>query len=53
MACAPTIPAAPGRFSTTTSWPSASPSAGATVRAVMSTFPPGTNGTMMRIGLLG
>src|SRR5437763_1778037 len=29
-------PAAPGRFSTITCWPSASPNAGATVRAVMS-----------------
>src|SRR5258708_7851482 len=47
------MPAAPGRFSITIGWPSASPSAGATVRAVMSTLPPGTKGTISRIGLLG
>src|SRR5260221_12713386 len=52
-ACAPTMPAAPGRFSITIGWPSASPSAGATVRAVISTLPPGTKGTISRIGLLG
>src|SRR5262245_28438699 len=33
--------------------PSASPSAGATVRAVMSTFPPGGHGTTIRTGRAG
>src|SRR5882724_7496285 len=47
------MPAAPVRFSITIGWPSASPSAGATVRAVMSTLPPGTKGTMRRIGFAG
>ncbi len=52
-ATAPMLPPAPGRFSTTTGcfhislsfWPSA--------RASTSDVPPGANGTMMRIGLLG
>src|SRR3954454_14010562 len=47
------VPAAPARFSTITCWPSASPSAGATARAVMSTLPLGGQGTTMRTGLFG
>src|SRR5688572_4434029 len=47
------VPPAPGLFSTTTGWPSASDRPGATRRAVMSTFPPGAKGTMMRIGFAG
>src|SRR5215813_560440 len=47
------VPAAPARLSTMTGWPSASPSAGATVRAVMSTFPLGGNGTTMCTGRAG
>jgi hypothetical protein len=40
-AVVPMVPPAPARFSITTGWPSASPSAGAMVRAVMSTLPLG------------
>src|SRR5262245_35756892 len=47
------IPAAPGRFSTTTGWPRISLMIGATARAVTSTLPPAANGTMIRIGSLG
>jgi hypothetical protein len=47
------VPAAPGLFSTTTGCPSASCSAGATMRAVTSTFPPGAKGTMILTGLAG
>src|SRR4051794_320676 len=47
------VPPAPARFSTTTCWPSASPSAGATVRAVMSTLPLGGHGTTTRTGREG
>src|SRR4051812_32165864 len=46
-------PPAPARFSTITCCPSASPKAGATVRAVMSTLPAGGHGTTMRTGWLG
>src|SRR3954471_5216635 len=47
------VPAPPARFSTITCWPSASPSAGATARAVMSTLPLGGQGTTMRTALFG
>ena len=43
----------PGRFSTMTCWPRLFDSSSATARATMSWFPPGTSGTIMRIGLLG
>ena len=44
---------APGLVSTITVCPSAAPSGGAMLRAMMSVAPPGTNPTIMRIGLLG
>jgi hypothetical protein len=47
------VPPAPARFSTITCCPSASDSAGAMVRAVMSTLPLGGQGTTMRTGRVG
>src|SRR3981189_985173 len=47
------LPLEPGRFSTTTGCPSASPSRGATTRAIVSVAPPGGLGTSRRIGRLG
>src|SRR6266850_343854 len=47
------LPPAPARFSTTTCWPSSSPSAGATMRAVVSVPPPGSNPTTVVIGFAG
>ena len=44
---------APGRLSTMTGWPSASPSFGATRRAVTSTALPGPVGTIQRTGFAG
>ena len=49
----PIRPPAPGRFSTITGCPRTCVSPGAMARAVMSMFPPGANGTTMRIGLDG
>jgi hypothetical protein len=49
----PTLPAAPGRLSTTTGWPNVSYNAGAISRAMMSLPPPGANGPTHRIGRLG
>jgi hypothetical protein len=43
----------PGRFSTITCWPSPFDSSSATARATMSWLPPGTSGTMIRIGFAG
>src|SRR2546422_8260150 len=40
------VPPAPGRFSTTTVWPSCAVSLSETVRAMMSVPLPGVNGTM-------
>src|SRR5689334_11807944 len=47
------LPAAPGRFSTITCWPSALPSCSAVTRARMSVDCPAGKGTMMRSGLVG
>src|SRR4051812_14425292 len=47
------LPLAPGRFSTTTCWPSRCPSGSAITRALLSATPPGANGTMMRIAFAG
>jgi len=47
------LPLAPVLFSTTTGWPSASPSFGPISRAMMSTGPPGGNATSTRTGLEG
>jgi hypothetical protein len=44
---------APGRFSTTTDWPSESPRLGARSRAMMSVAPPGAKPTSIRTGLTG
>jgi hypothetical protein len=49
----PTFPPAPGRFSTTTGCPSASPSGGASVRQSVSTTAPGGKGLTRRIGFDG
>jgi len=49
----PILPPAPPRFSTSTVCPKTSVSPGAMVRAVISMFPLGANGTTMRIGLDG
>src|SRR5437870_5270213 len=49
----PMVPPAPGRFSTTSGWPSAAASLSATGRAMVSVADPGVKGTMMRIGLAG
>src|SRR6516165_10489448 len=50
---APSTPEAPGRFSTTISWPSAGPSSLLTARASTSSVPPAGNGTMKCSGLAG
>src|SRR5688500_9897802 len=47
------LPPAPGRFSTTTCWPSALASWSAITRARMSVDWPGGNGTTILIGLVG
>src|SRR6266853_1570738 len=47
------FPFEPGRFSTTTGWPSASPSLGASTRAIVSVAPPGGLGTSRRTGRVG
>ena len=46
----PMAPEAPGRFSTTTLWPSAVASTGAARRAMMSMPVPGVKGAMMVMG---
>src|SRR4029453_15103041 len=50
---APIVPPAPGRFSTTTCWPSALVSWSAMTRAKMSVDWPGGKGTTILIGLAG
>ena len=47
------LPPAPGRFSTTTCWPSALVSWSAITRAKMSVDWPGGKGTTILIGLVG
>jgi hypothetical protein len=47
------VPLLPPRLSMTTVCPSRSPSFWPTTRAMTSLPPPGGNGTMSRIGLLG
>ena len=47
------VPPAPVRFSITTAWPQFSLIFWVIMRARMSEVPPGVNGTMKRIGLLG
>ena len=49
----PGLPAPPGMFSTTSRWPSLSPSFSATRREVVSATPPGPNGRIKRIGFVG
>src|SRR5258708_6802869 len=44
------MPPAPGRFSTTTDWPQRFDRSSPSVRATMSTAPPGANGTKMCTG---
>jgi hypothetical protein len=44
------LPEAPGRFSTTTGWPSLGDRRSATKRAMKSGPPAGVNGTTSRIG---
>src|SRR5262245_34072622 len=48
----PTVPPAPGRFSTITLRPSAVPSSALSERATMSCTPPAAKGTTMRMTLL-
>jgi len=50
---APIVPPAPGRFSTTKTWPIRVDSACATVRATTSVALPGVKGTMTCTGLVG
>src|SRR4030088_3543347 len=52
-AAEPTMPLAPGRFSTTTLWAKALPRCSARMRPIMSALPPGGHGTTMRMDLLG
>jgi len=52
-ASTPMLPPAPGRFSTTTGWPSFSLILGAMERAIRSALPPGGKLTMKRIGFDG
>src|SRR5690242_10357431 len=47
------LPPAPPRFSTITGWPRLAPRRSATMRPRMSVGPPGGNGRMSRMGLLG
>jgi hypothetical protein len=49
----PMAPPAPGRFSTTNGWPSATCSFSATTRAAMSVACPGGQGTTTLMGRLG
>src|SRR3954470_15220619 len=49
----PIAPEAPALFSTTTGWPRLSESFAPTPRAMRSRAPPGANGEMRRIGLVG
>src|SRR6266446_1497218 len=49
----PSMPLAPGRFSTSTGWPSRSVIFGPIRRDMMSVVLPGGNGTMILIGLEG
>lgn len=49
----PMVPPAPGRFSTTTGWPSATLRRSAIGRAMVSVAEPGVKGTMMRIDFEG
>lgn len=52
-ASAPKLPAAPGRFSITTGWPSTPESRSPRSRATMWVDPPAANGTTMRTGFCG
>src|SRR5262245_36628731 len=52
-ASAPIMPAAPGRFSTTTGWPSCALRLGASARPTLSRSPPGGKGTIIFSGLVG
>src|SRR5262249_33222350 len=47
------MPAAPGRFSTTTGWPSCALRLGARTRPTLSRSPPGGNGMISFSGLVG
>jgi hypothetical protein len=47
------LPEAPPRLSTTTCWPMFSDIFCASARAIVSTLPPGTSGTIMRTGFTG
>src|SRR5438046_4229754 len=47
------MPPAPGRFSTTICWPSASDIFGPMMRVIVSGRPPGAYGTIILIGLVG
>ncbi len=49
----PMVPPAPGRFSSTTGWPSCVLSFSETVRAMMSVELPGVKGTTTLIGFAG
>ena len=49
----PMVSAPPGRFSTTTAWPSAFDNSGERMRATVSVALPGACGTMKRIGRSG
>src|SRR5688572_16154849 len=50
---APIAPPAPGRLSTTTGWPKDSETRVPIIRPSRSVPPPGANGEIMRMGLLG
>jgi hypothetical protein len=52
-AAEPTMPLAPGRFSTTTLCANALPRCSARMRPIVSALPPGGHGTTTRMGLLG
>ncbi len=52
-AAVPVVPPAPGRFSTTIDWPSASASGSRNSRAMKSVEAPGGKGATMVIGRLG
>src|SRR6218665_678250 len=52
-ASTPIEPPAPGRFSTTTGWPSLSLRILASSRELLSVMPPGVNGTTKLIGRVG
>src|SRR5438445_6557093 len=53
MLCIPIFCDAPGRFSITIGWPSNFDASGATMRATISTGPPGAVGRTRRMGLAG